>query len=146
MPYLINIDDVYSSDKPGFSWEKILSVNEIQEKLKKFGLPVTSIKDIIPLDRAVSGRIKKLQISQPKDSFYLTGNSFRLIVGPSKVKSSNFKIKRKKKKFIFEGYGYGHGVGMSQWGAYSMAKNGFDFKKILQYYYPGTDTSDIKYL
>ena len=23
LPYLINLDDVYSSDKPGFSWEKI---------------------------------------------------------------------------------------------------------------------------
>ncbi len=41
-------------------------------------------------------------------------------------------------KFAFYGRGNGHGVGMSQYGAQGMAKAGYDFKKILQYYYTGT--------
>lgn len=146
LPYLSNIEDEFSTNQPGFSWEKTLSVDELQKRLKKFGLPVSSIVDIIPVEKAVSGRIKKLQIYQDKDSFYLTGNSFRLIVGPSEVKSSNFEVKREKKKFIFKGNGYGHGVGMSQWGAYEMAKRGNDFKKILRFYYPGTNITGIKVL
>src|SRR5262249_39080886 len=40
--------------------------------------------------------------------------------------------------FSFAGHGYGHGVGLSQYGAYSMAKRGSTAAQILQRYYPGT--------
>lgn len=36
------------------------------------------------------------------------------------------------------GTGGGHGVGMSQCGAKEMAKQGFNYKQILSFYYPGT--------
>ncbi len=34
--------------------------------------------------------------------------------------------------------GFGHGVGMSQWGAKTMAERGWNFRQILEYYFPGT--------
>jgi stage II sporulation protein D len=37
--------------------------------------------------------------------------------------------------YIFNGSGWGHGVGMSQWGAYGMAKQGYSYREILNYYY-----------
>jgi len=37
--------------------------------------------------------------------------------------------------FVFNGRGWGHGVGMSQWGAYNMAKQGYSYEQILYYYY-----------
>lgn len=39
--------------------------------------------------------------------------------------------------FTFNVRGYGHGVGMSQVGANGYAKQGWDYKKILQHYYQG---------
>ncbi|MDQ6418605.1 SpoIID/LytB domain-containing protein [Paenibacillus sp. LHD-117] len=39
--------------------------------------------------------------------------------------------------FAFSGTGYGHGVGLSQYGAYSLAKQGYDYEYILKYYYNG---------
>ena len=36
------------------------------------------------------------------------------------------------------GRGFGHNVGLSQWGAYAMAAQGFSYEQILQFYYPGT--------
>lgn len=41
-------------------------------------------------------------------------------------------------QFHFRGKGWGHGVGLSQWGAKALADQGWDFKKILSFYYPGT--------
>jgi len=41
--------------------------------------------------------------------------------------------------FLFSGSGNGHGVGMSQWGAYGMALQGFGYQDILEYYYQGID-------
>jgi stage II sporulation protein D len=40
--------------------------------------------------------------------------------------------------FTFYGSGFGHGLGMSQWGAYGLAKEGWADKKILTHFYSGT--------
>lgn len=39
------------------------------------------------------------------------------------------------KVFTFNGTGWGHNVGMSQWGAYAMAKQGYTYQDILKFYY-----------
>lgn len=45
--------------------------------------------------------------------------------------------------YTFSGRGYGHGVGLSQWGAYEMADEGFTYYQILDFYYPGTVLEEI---
>ncbi len=40
-------------------------------------------------------------------------------------------------KITVTGRGWGHGIGMSQWGAYGYAKNGWSYKAILKHYYTG---------
>ncbi len=40
--------------------------------------------------------------------------------------------------FRFRGSGYGHGIGMSQWGAYGLAQQGWGYKRILTHFYRGT--------
>ena len=42
------------------------------------------------------------------------------------------------------GVSAGHGVGMSQTGAKEMAKQGFDYKQILSFYYVGTEIQNIE--
>ena len=39
--------------------------------------------------------------------------------------------------YAFTGSGWGHSVGMSQWGAYGMAQQGFDYEEILKFYFTG---------
>ncbi len=42
--------------------------------------------------------------------------------------------------YHFNGSGWGHSIGMSQFGAYAMAKDfGFTYDEILEFYFPGTD-------
>ncbi len=52
----------------------------------------------------------------------------------AEVKTSNIPL-----TFLFSGLGNGHGVGMSQWGAYGMALQGYKYQDILKYYYQGID-------
>jgi len=40
---------------------------------------------------------------------------------------------------LVEGRGFGHGVGMSQWGAYAMARQGRSYEQILRHYYRGVE-------
>ncbi len=44
----------------------------------------------------------------------------------------------KARAWVVNGAGFGHGVGMSQYGAYGYAKNGFKYDQILTHYYTGT--------
>ncbi len=39
---------------------------------------------------------------------------------------------------VIRGRGFGHGIGMSQWGAYGLARRGASYSAILSHYYPGT--------
>ena len=41
--------------------------------------------------------------------------------------------------FVFNGTGRGHNLGMSQWGAYAMAQQGFTYDQILKFYYTGIE-------
>jgi len=42
------------------------------------------------------------------------------------------------------GRGWGHGIGMSQWGAYGYAKNGWTYDKILEHYYTGIKLGKVE--
>jgi stage II sporulation protein D len=45
--------------------------------------------------------------------------------------------------FVLSGRGYGHGVGMSQYGAYGMAREGASYTAILAHYYTGTTVGRV---
>lgn len=47
------------------------------------------------------------------------------------------------KPFIFFGSGWGHGVGLSQWGAYGLAQDGWTHQQILTHFYSGTDLGPV---
>jgi stage II sporulation protein D len=139
LPYLNGRQDDFSSRAPRCNWDTSLSAEDIYAGLRGFGLQTNSVNFIAPLEKDSSGRIKKLVVDSSAQQLYLSGNSFRLIIGPGRVKSSHFDVARNDQTFIFKGTGYGHGAGMSQWGAYEMARNNFSGKQILEFYYPGTE-------
>ena len=77
----------------------------------------------------------------PGDVYVLTGS------GTVKLEQSDAEVsgglgnlgstKGNNGMFTFIGKGWGHNVGMSQYGAYAMAKQGYTYLDILQFYYTG---------
>ena len=51
------------------------------------------------------------------------------------LKSTNFNYKIDDDNIIFSVIGYGHGVGMSQTGADALAKQGYNYKEIINHFY-----------
>jgi SpoIID/LytB domain protein len=45
--------------------------------------------------------------------------------------------------FTFYGSGWGHGLGLSQWGAYGLARKGWTSQQILTYFYSGTKVTQM---
>lgn len=60
------------------------------------------------------------------------------------LRSTDFTITEENNDIIFTTKGYGHGVGMSQYGANAMAKEGSNYKDILEYYYQGVTIEEYK--
>ena len=144
-PYLAAKTDEFSRSMKNSLWDGTLAADALTGHLQQAGFPVPSVETITPLARDRSGRITRLALREGTTTAYLSGNSFRLLAGPARIKSAHFTVARNKQSFIFNGRGYGHGVGMSQWGACNMARQGYRAEQILQWYYPGTTIVKVRY-
>ena len=89
--------------------------------------------------------VELIGVNGQKD--WLRAEDFRLAIDPSgrKIKSTIFKLtKEDDGGWLFQsGRGFGHAVGMCQCGAQAMARQDADFKRILEYYYPGSKIINI---
>jgi stage II sporulation protein D len=75
-----------------------------------------------------SGRVDSISIGNIK----ILGTDARTLFG---LRSTFFELKFENNSVIFNTKGYGHGVGMSQDGANQMAKEGKNYKEIIEHYY-----------
>ena len=128
--------------RKNFRWQRTYSVEEISVMLsggKDFGL----LLDIVPKKRGPSGRMIHTRLLFKKDSIDVTGElAIRMLFKPA-LRSACFIVDKDSTQFILNGAGWGHGVGMCQSGAVAMAKKDFDYKTILQHYYPGTELVEL---
>jgi stage II sporulation protein D len=139
VPYLVSRLDPFAQS-PGGSWSRTLSPAALARSLASQGIQIGSIQSIAPLLLSASGRPLRLQVVGSSHTIELDGpQSTRLLRGlglPStRVRFDGWQV---------FGQGNGHGVGMSQWGARGLALQGWDFRQILGYYYPGTYLSSFE--
>lgn len=146
--YTENSDDVFSSSLPYLvsvesNWDKtespvFSSTKEVTKKefLFNLGLSDSNTIDVTNIERTKTGRVKNITINKK----VFKGTKIRSIFG---LKSTSFTINIKNDVVTFNVNGYGHGVGMSQYGANGMAKEGYNYKEILKYYYQNSDIKKI---
>jgi len=134
--YLVAHPDPLSLKGKMSSWKRKYTIAEIEKKLRNIGLPVNGLRDIVPAKRGPSGRIVRIKIvSRTLNKEYRT----RTTLGRAlRLPEILFSIKRNGDRIVFQGKGWGHGVGYSQWGSAEMGKRGYNFKQILEFYYPTT--------
>jgi len=100
---------------------------------------IGEVIDLVPLARGMSGRIWRLQIVGSQRSVVIGKElEIRRILSPTHLYSSAFTVEKISDRFILHGIGWGHGVGMCQIGAAMMGNLGFNYKEILNYYYPNS--------
>jgi len=139
-PYLKGVIDPYESyaDSINYmsSWQLIFTPAQLAEKLDMNG----EVVSIVPTFSEM-GNVIKLQITSS------TGQSVSLLRGSCRTALALYSIRYTVStdasgNFVFDGRGWGHNLGMSQYGAYAMAKY-FDktYKDILGFYYTGVGLS-----
>lgn len=132
--YLSSFEDPYSKT---YKWDHKVSKDDINNILIKNKINIGKFLNLNVTEKDISGRIKMIEIIGTEKTEKISGNTFRNILGNTKLKSTLFDIKDEDNDLIFQGRGYGHGVGMSQYGAVEMAKQGKNYTDIITFYFPG---------
>lgn len=141
LPYLKSVDSSGEEASPKFTSSVKLTNSELIKKINssypKAGLSSKNIKSQLYIkSRTDAGSVKEIKVS----SMTISGSAFRNVIG---LNSNNFDIKYSLTGVEIICKGNGHDVGMSQWGAYSMAKSGKNYKEILTHYYTNTTIENI---
>lgn len=121
-------------------WQERISLDEIQQRLKRANIKVGNLQRIEPVSFSSSSRVTEVEVSGDEGRYLLRRPNIRTVLG---LKEYLFVVDReldsrgKLIAFIFTGRGWGHGVGMCQVGAYGLAKEGYSYSEILKQYYTG---------
>ncbi|MHC5934841.1 SpoIID/LytB domain-containing protein [Nostoc sp.] len=136
-PYLRAVQD-YDQNIRECNWVKTFSPTEISAKFPEVG----NVKDMIPETYSPFRSVKVLKIVGNRGTKVLQGEEVRTAL---KLKSTRFTVtKAADGSFVLQGLGFGHALGMSQWGAYNLARQGVNHLQILGHYYQGVALTPIQ--
>lgn len=135
-----------------YRWTQEYTRDEISCLIENKGhLGLGRINALVPVERGASDRLVKLHIFGENGDVCIGKElEIRRMLSESHLKSSAFEISYLDaeghhaeaaagwERILLEGKGWGHGVGLCQIGAAVMASKGYDYKQILEHYYPGT--------
>lgn len=118
------------------NWTVSFSNQEVMQVLGDMDKEVKEIRTAKVGKKGPSGRAITLKF----DGMEVSAPEFRIAIDSTKMKSTLIdSMEAEGSKLTIKGRGYGHGVGMSQWGAYALAKDGKKAEEIVEYYFEGIE-------
>ena len=123
-----------------YRWRTEYSRTEVSDLVRRrSGMDFGTIRDLVPVERGPSGRLKRLKVVGDKKTMIIGKELIiRRWLSDSHLKSSAFEVHWDGDHLTLDGSGWGHGVGLCQIGAAVMAAKGYTFDRILLHYYPGS--------
>ena len=136
LPYLRGVVD-YDQESPVFEWTKSISMSQVKSLIGGVG----RIKAMIPQKTTPQGRVVMMKVVGARGSTQVSGKKLRKVLD---LRSTLFRVRVNGNSIQVSGRGFGHGLGLSQWGAYHLAKKGVTYNQILAHYYQNAVLSQIK--
>lgn len=118
-----------------YSWQKDIALNTFKKAILKI-FPQIKFITSVQTEHDKAGIVKNILIKDGKKTFKIEGKKIYSLF--PEVKSFAFSCTKKHNHITFKGTGYGHHLGLCQWGANELVQKGWPYKKILYFYYPGT--------
>lgn len=134
------LNDYDLETKDFYRWRTEYSRAEVSDLVRRrSGMDFGTIRDLVPVERGPSGRLKRLKVVGDKKTMIIGKELIiRRWLSDSHLKSSAFEVHWDGDHLTLDGSGWGHGVGLCQIGAAVMAAKGYSFNRILLHYYPGS--------
>lgn len=134
------LNDYDLETKDFYRWTTEYSRTDVSELVRRrSGIDFGTIRDLVPIERGPSGRLKRLKVVGDKKTMIIGKELIiRRWLSDSHLKSSAFEVHWDGDHLTLDGSGWGHGVGLCQIGAAVMAAKGYSFDRILLHYYPGS--------
>jgi stage II sporulation protein D len=156
LPYLRAVPDFDLSVSPALAkdcqWSTTFTRSQISSRITGVGL-VRSIEGV-ESTKTAGGRYRKMMVIGDQGKREFKAESLRSALG---LKSDKFSVRAELGKvasanapkvepvsFIVTGGGYGHGLGLSQWGAYALAQQNYNYASILNHYYQNTNLAKMQ--
>jgi len=138
LPYLRSVNDTFSMKMPNARWERKVAKEDWLEYLK--------IKHNFPIQDS-NARWAAISFKQETRKSYLEASNVKVplkhVRTDFQLKSTFFSIIPQGDTLLFKGKGFGHGVGMCQEGAMRMAKIGYKYPEVINFYYQKTQLIDL---
>lgn len=138
LAYLRSVNDSFSTKMPNARWERKMA--------KEDWLAYLKLKHNYPVQDS-NARWLAINFKQESRKPYLEANNVKVplknVRTDLQLKSTFFSIVPQGDTLIFKGRGFGHGVGMCQEGAMRMAKLGYKYPDVINFYYQKTQLIDL---
>lgn len=138
LSYLRSVNDTFSVKMPNARWERKMAREDWLAYLK--------LKHNYPVQDS-NARWLAVNFRQDSRKAYLEASNVKVplknVRTDLQLKSTFFSIVPQGDTLVFKGRGFGHGVGMCQEGAMRMAKLGYKYPEVIDFYYQKTQLIDL---
>lgn len=141
---LRGVKDPWCSVSPHMHWTAYFAWQDLMTALQeRHNLP-GPLKSLKIGRRDIAGYVSGFVARAGKENVAVKSGDLRSGLGSAELKSTRIsRLVVKKKGLEFVGAGSGHGVGLCQWGARIQAQKGRSYERILHFYFPGADLSEV---
>jgi stage II sporulation protein D len=141
LPYLYSVRDTFCTSMSNATWQRKIA--------KEDWLSYLQLKHKYPVNDSAACYHALNMTQGSRCTFYSYGGlriPYKTIRSDWQLRSAYFSIEEGQDSIVIRGRGYGHGVGLCQEGAIRMAKLGYTYMQILDYYYRDIEIADLSRL
>jgi stage II sporulation protein D len=141
-PYIAVVKSPEDEVTPDYlkQWQATFSSAEVAKALAEVGTKADRIEGVEVGRKDPHGRAITLVFRHDGRRSEVSAPQFRVALSPDRLRSVLLsRVAVRDGRVVFEGRGFGHGVGMSQYGAYQLAKQGKKAPAIVKHYYRGVE-------
>lgn len=123
------------------TWIEKKDIDTLEARARRYVSGLRGLKEIKILKRSDTGRVTLMELIADSGTYKVDGLRIRWSMG---IRENLFDMlpayqNGRLVHVTFVGRGWGHGVGMSQVGAFGLARMGWTYDKILKHYYTGVE-------
>lgn len=141
---LRGVRDPWCAASPHMKWTAYFAWADLTAAISERRMLTGPLKSLRIGARDAAGYVRTFLARSGRESVVVNAAQLRGALGAGELRSVRIRRARMLRKGVeFTGGGSGHGVGLCQWGTRLQAEKGRDYAKILSFYFPGSDLSEV---